>query len=387
MTGSQKQPPLIAHIIYALSIGGLENGLVNIINRMPPDRYRHVIICLSGYDDFAKRIDRDDVCLFSLSKRPGKDLDLYRRCFNLLRELKPDIVHTRNLTALEMQLPAFFAGVSARVHSEHGWGAGDPAGNNRKNQLIRKIVRPFVKHYIPLSAELEGYLRDKIGVDSKRLTRICNGVDTRKFSPATQARSHYPETFKPQNIKVIGAIGRMDAVKDPLILIKAFVLLLQRRPELKEYLRLVWIGDGSQLKVSKEALTSYGLDSITWFPGSRHDVACIMRGFNLYVLSSLSEGISNTLMEAMATGLPAVATNVGGNAELVSDGETGMLVEKANAEALADAMNCYIESPDLCEKHGAAGRKKAEEKFSLDSMVTRYMGVYDRVLGEAGKRC
>jgi len=385
MTDSQKQPPLIAHIIYALSIGGLENGLVNIINRMPPERYRHVIICLSGYDDFAKRIERNDVHLFSLNKRPGKDLGLYRRCFNLLCKLKPDIVHTRNLTAIEMQLPAFFAGVPARVHSEHGWGADDPVGDNRKNQLIRKIVKPFVKHYIPLSAELEGYLRDKIGVASKRLTRICNGVDTQKFSPATQDRSHYPETFKPQDTKVIGAVGRMDAVKDPLTLIQAFALLLQRKPKLKEHLRLIWIGDGPQLKASKEALIIYELDSLAWFPGSRTDVACIMQGFNLYVLSSLSEGISNTLMEAMATGLPVVATNVGGNAELVSDGSTGMLVEKANAEALANAMSAYIESPALCEKHGAAGRKKAEEKFSLDSMVSQYMGVYDRVHRAAGK--
>lgn len=383
MTGSQKQSPLIAHTIYALSVGGLENGLVNIINRMPPDRYRHAIICLSGYDDFARRIERDDVCLFSLNKRPGKDLDLYRRCFNLLRELRPDIVHTRNLAALEMQIPAFLAGVPARVHSEHGWGADDPNGYNKKNQFIRKVIKPFIKHYIPLSAELEGYLRDKIGVAPERLTRIRNGVDTGKFTPAPQDRSHYPETFKAQNIKVIGAVGRMDAVKDPLTLIKAFALLLQRKPELKEYLRLVWVGDGPQLKASKEALTSHELESIAWFPGSRNDVACIMQGFNLYVLSSLSEGISNTLMEAMAAGLPVVATDVGGNSELVMDGVTGMLVEKANVEVLADAMSAYIESSDLREKQGAASRKRAEKKFSLDHMVNQYLSVYDRVHGGA----
>jgi len=385
MTDSQKQPPLIAHIIYALSVGGLENGLVNIINRMPHERYRHAIICLSGYDDFAKRIERDDVRLFALNKRPGKDFDLYRRCFNLIRDLKPDIVHTRNLAALEMQLPAFLAGVSTRVHSEHGWGADDPAGNNRKNQRIRKIVKPFIKRYIPLSTEIEHYLCDKIGVAPERMTRICNGVDTNRFCPVMKDRTHYPEAFKTQNIRVIGAVGRVEAVKDPLTLVKAFGLLLQRCPEFKESVRLVWIGDGPQFKAVKDALDTYGLCKQVWFPGSRNDVPKLMQGFDLYVLPSLAEGISNTLMEAMATGLPVVATDVGGNAELVDNGRTGMLVSKANVEVLADAMNSYIESSDLRVKHGAAGRKKAEDEFSLDYMVARYMDVYDRVLGEAGK--
>ncbi len=381
MTENQKQPPLIAHVIYALSIGGLENGLVNIINRMPSDRYRHAIVCLSGYDDFAERIEQNNVSLFSLDKRPGKDLDLYRRCFLLLRRLRPDIVHTRNLAALEMQIPACFAGISARVHGEHGWGAEDPDGSNRKNQFIRKAVKPLVKHYIPLSSELEDYLRGKIGVKPERITRIRNGVDTEKFTPGVRDRSGYPEELKGEEIKIIGAVGRMDEVKDPLTLINAFALLLQRNPEWKKNLRLVWIGDGPQLEKAKNALASHGVEHISWFPGACNAVASIMRGFNIYVLSSLSEGISNTLMEAMATGLPVVATRVGGNPELVLDGITGMLVEKADAEQLADAMETYIASPDLCKEAGAAARERAEKKFSLNRMVEQYLNVYDRVRG------
>ncbi len=129
---NQHRPPLVVHVIHSLSVGGLENGLVNLINHMSAQRFRHAIVCLTGYDDFALRIKRDDVSLFALDKRPGKDLDLYRRCWRVFRELRPDIVHTRNLATLEMQIPARLAGVSARVHGEHGRGAEDPDGLNRK---------------------------------------------------------------------------------------------------------------------------------------------------------------------------------------------------------------------------------------------------------------
>lgn len=380
MTDTCNKPPLIAHIIYALSIGGLENGLVNIINRMPAKQYRHAIICLSGHDDFANRIERDDVELFDLNKRPGKDIDLYRRCFKRLSKLKPDIVHTRNLTAIEMQLPAFFAGISARIHSEHGWSGDDPCGLNKKNQFIRKAIKPFVKHYIPLSSELESYLHHTIGVNSKQITRICNGVDTQKFKPTKKNRALYPEAYRSNELLIIGAVGRMDIVKDPLTLIRAFSLLLQQKTELRNNIRLIWIGDGSQYKPAKELIAELQLNDICWLPGARDDVAELIQGFDLYVLPSLAEGISNTLMEAMATGLPVVATNVGGNAELITDGMTGQLVNKADPKGMADSISAYIESSDLRQQHGTAGRDRAVEMFSLDTMVKKYTDTYDKVI-------
>ncbi|MFO7580368.1 MAG: glycosyltransferase, partial [Nitrosomonas halophila] len=114
------EPPLIAHIIYHLGVGGLENGLVNLINHMPETRYRHVIICLKGYSEFHKRLHRDDIEIIALNKREGNDLRYYGRLFKLLRQLKPAIVHTRNLATIETQLVAVAAGVKARVHGEHG---------------------------------------------------------------------------------------------------------------------------------------------------------------------------------------------------------------------------------------------------------------------------
>ncbi len=303
-TPGQSQPPLIAHVIYALSVGGLENGLVNLINRMPAAHYRHTIICLTGYDDFAKRISRDDVNLISLNKKPGKDPGLYRRIWWIFRNLRPDIVHTRNLAALEMQIPAFLAGVKARVHGEHGRGADDPDGLNRKHRFIRKVVRPFIGHYIPLSTELENYLLDTIRVQPDRLTRVCNGVDVVRFHPGKDRREGYPPDLRSSDKIIIGAVGRTEAVKDPLNLVQAFSLLLSRKPEWRRRLRLVWIGNGPQFQEVKNALVAGEVTELSWLPGARRDVPVLMRGMDIYVLPSLAEGISNTIMgpATMTTG-------------------------------------------------------------------------------------
>ncbi|MDZ7829191.1 MAG: glycosyltransferase [Halofilum sp. (in: g-proteobacteria)] len=174
---------LVAHVVHSLRTGGLENGLVNLINRMPAERYRHAVICLTDHDRFAERIERDDVPLFALNKREGKDPALYFRLWRTLRRLQPDLVHTRNLATVEAQLPAWLAGVPARIHGEHGRDMADLTGANRRYRLLRRILRPLVHHYIPLSRDLEGYLRDAIGVRPERMTRITNGVDVERFHP------------------------------------------------------------------------------------------------------------------------------------------------------------------------------------------------------------
>ena len=115
-------PPLVAHILYRFAVGGLENGVVNLVNRIPEHRYRHVIISLTDSTDFKQRINRDDVEIYCLHKQPGHDIGLYWRLWKLLRRIKPDITHTRNLAALEMVVITLLAGVKRRVHSEHGWG-------------------------------------------------------------------------------------------------------------------------------------------------------------------------------------------------------------------------------------------------------------------------
>ena len=136
-------PPLVAHIIYRLDTGGLENGLVNLINRIPVARYRHAIICLTGYSEFRRRIQRGDVEVYALNKPAGNSPLTLFRLWRLLKRLRPEIVHTRNLAALEAALPAALAGVRVRIHGEHGRDVGDLEGSHRQSQLWPRFYGPF----------------------------------------------------------------------------------------------------------------------------------------------------------------------------------------------------------------------------------------------------
>ncbi|WP_404355216.1 TIGR03088 family PEP-CTERM/XrtA system glycosyltransferase [Methylotuvimicrobium sp. KM1] len=371
-------PPLIAHIIFSLGVGGLENGLVNLINRMPSDRYRHAIICLKNSTDFKNRLQRKDIEIYELNKREGQDWQSFVKMYRLLKQIKPAIVHTRNLAAIEYQVPALLAGVKHRVHGEHGWDVFDPDGSNKKYRLLRRMLGLIIDRFIPLSGHLDNYLREKVGIPDSKIRRICNGVDTERFQPASPkvVAGDCPWTDAEKRL-IIGTVGRMHGVKDQMTLARAFVELLKRHPESKNALGLIMIGDGPLREEVKQLLDENDLLDQAWLPGERSDVAELMRGFDIFVLPSQAEGISNTILEAMASGLPVIATRVGGNPELVEHGKTGFLVERQNPSELAGRLSDYIGDPKLCIEHGNKGRERALQAFSIDAMVKNYLSVYD----------
>lgn len=382
-----KQTPLVVHIIHRFAVGGLENGLVNLINHTPPERYRHAVVCLTDFSTFRERIKWKNVPVIALHKREGQDFQIYGKLWSVLRRLQPDIVHTRNLAGLECLVPATLTNVVARIHGEHGLDAYDLQGSNLKYNILRRCVKPLVHQYTAVSVDLVSWLVGTIGVRRDRITRICNGVDVQRFGPRIGSRVLLgPPGFAPSETLVIGTIGRMETVKDQLTLVQAFLHLLRTEPNGRKWLRLAIIGDGSMREDAIRLLEAANAAHLAWLPGERNDISEIMRGLDLFVLPSLREGISNTILEAMASGLPVVATRVGGNPELVVEGETGMLVPPSDPIAMAEAIRSYLHDPDKMVQHGRAGRKRAEEHFSMEAMVNGYLAVYDKVLGERGRR-
>lgn len=372
--------PLVAHVIHQFSVGGLENGLVNLINHMPAGRYRHAIICLKGFSGFHNRLHRKDVEIVALNKKEGHDIGLYLRLFKTLRRLQPDIVHTRNLSALEGQLVAALAGIRARAHGEHGRDMVDLDGTNMKYRLLRKGLRPFVGHFTTVSKDLEGWLAEAIGASPRKITQIYNGVDSDRFQPRRERVSIGPPGFMYSDSIVIGSVGRMAAVKDFPSLVRAFLLLLERQPENRNRLRLLIAGDGESRAACQDMLRAAGAETLAWLPGERDDIAALMQAMDVFILPSLAEGISNTILEAMSSGLPVIATRVGGNVELVEDGANGRLVPPNDPVALAAAMHQYCNDAAVRRRHGEAARRKIETRFSMDSMTQAYMDVYDRLL-------
>lgn len=382
MTAEDSPVPLIAHVIHRLGTGGMENGLVNIVNRTPPDRYRHALVCLTDAGPFRQRIERPDVAVIALHRRPGHDVAIYGRLWSALRRLRPSIVHTRNLSALEGQLPAALLPGVRRVHGEHGRDVFDLRGASRKYNLLRRGIRPLVQRYVAVSQDLAGWLETTVGVAPERIRQIYNGVAADRFRPRAGARPPLaPRGFLPDDALVVGTVGRLAAVKDQRTLIDAFAVLAAEPGALASRLRLVVVGDGALRQDLELRAVSQGVADRVWFAGDRGDVAELMQLFDVFVLPSLAEGISNTLLEAMATGLATIATRVGGNPELVAEGCTGALVPVGQPREMAQAIGRFLSDPGLRARYGQAARSAVEQRFGWERCVGQYLALYDELLG------
>jgi len=373
--------PHIVHIVHRFDTGGMENGMVNLFNALSPDRYRHTVVALTDYSDFRQRITAQPVAFHALNRPPGNGLGWTVRLWKLLRQLKPDLVHTRNLAALEAQFVIAAAGIRATVHGEHGRDVFDLYGQNWKYNLLRRAARPFVSNYIAVSRDLETWLRQSIRVPPRKIQQIYNGVDSVKFHPREGARPDLlPPGFADERSVVFGSVGRMAEVKDYPMLVRAFIHLVQQQPELSGRARLVIVGEGQTRRACQNLLDEAGMANLAWLPGERHDIAAIMRALDVFVLPSKNEGISNTILEALASGLPVIATAVGGNVELVDDDVNGLLVKPGDPEDMAQALLGYLHSPARIAEHGETARRQAVQRFSIPAMAEAYAAVYDQTL-------
>lgn len=374
------------HVIHRLAIGGMENGLVNLINHLPQNEFRHVVVCVEDHSDFRQRIERPDVDVIALFRSRVGVMGVRRSLYRLFRELRPRIVHSRNQSGLDALPPAWLAGVSARVHGEHGWEMSDLDGRRWKPTLLRRLHSPFVHRYVAVSADLKRFLVERVGISRDRITTICNGVDTERFAPGPAPASlGLPSDFLGSDVVRIGTVGRLQPVKDQSTLVAAVAELAQRRPDLHSRVRLVLVGDGPLRATLQQQVEQRGIAELTWFAGANGSVAEWLRAVDVFVLPSLNEGISNTLLEAMATGLPSLVTPVGGNVELVFDGQCGRFFDAGDASGLATCLATYLDDPQLRRAHGAAARLRVEGQFSLQAMVDGYRDLY-RELAHATTR-
>ncbi|TFW30681.1 TIGR03088 family PEP-CTERM/XrtA system glycosyltransferase [Massilia horti] len=372
----QPDAPLVAHLIYRLDFGGLENLLVERINRMPAHAYRHAVVCLLDHTDFAKRISKPDVQLYALHKQSGLSLATHAALFKLLRRLRPAILHTYNLAAMEYAPAALLAGVPARINGMHGREATDPEGRNRKHNLLRRLMLPFYDCCYANSGAMLSWSRDVIGVPEHKSALLANGIDAERFRPRADAEARPDFGFGP-GCRVIGSVGRVQDVKDHATLVEAFALLRARAPQQAANLRLAIVGDGPLLPNLREQVRSLGLEGLVWLPGARSDVAEILRGLDMYVISSIAEGTPGSVLEAMASNLPVVGTRVGGVPEVVAEGVTGQLVSPRDPQAMAEALARYVDDPILAAAHGAAGRARVLTHYSMPAMVAGYQALYD----------
>lgn len=378
MTASLARPtafhrPTVVHAVHSLAVGGLENGVVNLVNATSA-AFDHVILCITCEGPLRDRLD-PAVRVVSLGKRRGHDLPAFLRLVRMLRRLRPAIVHSRNWAAFDAIPAARLARVPWVVHGEHGREMTDPDGRNRRRNQARRAVAPFVNRFVTVSHDLRRWLIENVRLPAQKVTTIHNGVDLARFGTRRPVEARNLLGL-PADALIVGTVGRLDPVKDQAGLIRAFSSLVTTHPSAL----LLIAGDGPCRSDLERLVGELGLRDRVRLLGSRGDVSDVLATLDLFVLPSIAEGISNTILEAMASSVPVVATRVGGSPELISDGSCGTLVPSRDLAALTTAMAAYLDDPHLRALHGKASRERAVEHFGLPRMAADYADLYMSLL-------
>lgn len=370
----------VLHILNSLAIGGTERMLINLVNQMDPDRFEHQICCVSSRGEAAGQLQERVRC-FDMGKGAGRDLLMPRKIARLIRSEQPDIIHTRSWAGVDgviaQKLAKLVTGNSRLVHSEHGRNLPYIHHEPFKSRVVRRVVYQLSDVVFAVSAELRDHFCRETGFAPERMQVIPNGIDVTRFAPA-DVRSVRAEFGIAENEFVIGMVSRLNPTKDLLTLVRAFARLHQRGTS--RGIRLLIVGEGSERTVVEQFAQQEGLQKDIILTGARDDVPRLLRGMNAFTLSSLSEGLSGAILEAMCAELPVVATSVGANSELVSEGATGFLFAPQDDAALADRLQRLIDNPELARQFGAAGRQRVVQHYSFDSMVRRYEELYSSLV-------
>jgi sugar transferase (PEP-CTERM/EpsH1 system associated) len=354
------------HLVYALRPGGMELGVVKIANGLDQARV-HCSICSTRSAGDLKTALAPHIRLFELAGRNGNDVKLVWDLYRLFVAERPDIVHTHSWgTLLEGLLAARLARVPVVIHGEHGTLQLRPYQRWLQRQAWRAADQ-----VIAVSSRLADRIARETAFPRESIRVLRNGVDLARFDQIDRSAVRRSLSV-PAEAQVVVAVGRLVPVKDHRMLLEAIAMMCRNQVPVT----LLIAGDGPLKEPLQAQAAALGIGAHVRFLGHRPDAEAVLAAADVFVLSSSSEGMSNTILEAMAARLPVVATRVGGADEMVIDGETGCLVPAGGPEELAAALTALLSAPDRARAMGAAGRARAEQEFSLSGMVTRYETLY-----------
>ncbi len=347
----------VIHVSVGLNIGGMEKLLVEFARQADRSRFDLKFVSLTTGGQVAKQIEQLGWPVTTLDISPGIKPAVFVQLAQLFRQARPSVVHTHNTKPLFYAVAAArLAGVQTIIHTRHGQRYG---ATRRKNYLFN-LMAGWTDRIVSVSND-STMLSLRQGLPEQKLMTIHNGIDPLLF-PATVPQQSGPIVF----------VGRLSPEKDVPTLLRAAAIAIKQEPSLRLHLA----GDGPSLSELQSLTEQLGLTQQVTFLGQTNDVAGILAGASLFVLPSVTEGISLALLEAMARGLPVVVTAVGGNTEVVVDGETGLLVPPQSPTELAAAMLKLYRQPELARQMGANGRKRVESQFDSRTMVARYEALY-----------
>ncbi|MHB8742772.1 MAG: glycosyltransferase [Sulfuricaulis sp.] len=369
------RPLHIQHVLLSLQPGGLENGVVNVVNGLNPHRFQSSICCLKQAGEFASRILPGRAQIHEMGLQGGNDYCLPLRLARIFRRTQTDIVHTRNPESFFYGfLGAKLAGVRVLIHSEHGRTFPDKPNRMR----LQRLLSQYTNRIFSVSEQLKQDLTTHVGIPAACIEVLYNGVDTNKTHARDRIAVRQELNVCDSDI-VIGSVGRLVPVKNYAILLRAVSALLANHE-----VKAIFVGEGPE-RPALEALTdSLQIRQAVRFLGHRNDVRDMLAGMDIFVLPSQSEGMSNTLLEAMAAGIPVVASDVGGNTEIVRDKQDGLIFPHNDLTKLQTCLAILCHDDTYRKQLGGTGRLRALQAFSIQAMIARYEDLYNRAFEEAG---
>jgi sugar transferase (PEP-CTERM/EpsH1 system associated) len=369
----------ILHVLDNMGRGGMQNGLVNLIEHLDHERFEH-IICSTRYlaEEKAHQFPPDRVrvmCVGSKEKQSRLQIGALART---IKELQPDLVHSRNWGGAEAVLAGRWAHGPALIHSEHGLDPDTVASEPWRRIAFRRLAFELADKVVCVSDQLRQLYSKRVGFPQRKMTVIHNGVDSRKFSPDAEARiAIRRELGIADGDLCIGCVGRLSPIKDYPTVLRA----VEELNKTAANWRLLVIGEGPERAKLEEMMGAHP----DWrqrivFAGLSTRIPKLLNAMDIYVLASITEGISNSLLEAMATGLPVVVTATGGNPEVVVDGASGVLFPVGDSMSLAGHLVRLQARPAERGELGAQALRRVCNSFSLEAMVHCYEQLYESLV-------
>ena len=365
-----KRPLTIVQCVNSLDLGGLERMVLSLAQQLKIRGYGSTICCIENRGTLADEAEQLGIPVYAIEMaRHGKWRGFQNMRHHLTTNPQPVILHSHNFKPVYYSsLATMFGASRGHIHTRHG------ALLQQHRAMWRyRFLRHWVDAWVTVSADRQAELAERTGLPPSAIHVLANGVDTVKFCPTTDKPAIRRQLKLPEHAPAIMVAARLAPEKDLGTLLRAFAQVHRAVPSAE----LWFIGDGPERPGLQSLGHDLGISSQVRFIGQRNDVDQFLKAADVFVLSSLSEGLSVALIEAAASGLPIVATDVGGNCEVVKAPESGRLVPVGNPPALAASLIEILQSEPLRVQMGQASRAIALEKFGIAQMTDRYVALYE----------
>jgi glycosyltransferase involved in cell wall biosynthesis len=374
--GDALRPVRVVHVVLSMELGGLERVVIDLVREGQALGQHVEVICLESGGVLAPLVESLDAPIIVLDKSPGFRPDVIRRMDRLFHKLRPDVIHTHQMGALlYSSLSQWRGGEQLLVHTEHG----RHYPGRLKTRVLSRLATSSTARFYCVSRDIaDSIVAHRIAAVGK-VRVVPNGIETARF---TGRGGEDPDILRrrlgvPPGVAVIGTIGRLDEIKRQDLLIRSFAELKRSVPDT----HLLIVGQGPRMNELRETVARLGLEASVSLVGFQPEPESYLRVMDVFALTSRSEGMPLVILEAWASGVPVVASRVGGIPELIESGVNGLLFEPDDEAGLADSLRRLLSDPLEARRIAEAGRSLARIRYDVRAMAATYHRDYCVLLG------